>query len=149
MFQRGRDDRHAECAALGRDHGKTNPVDGHRALGHKILGHVRGRVKTPQREIALIAYVGDASYSVHMPQHEMPAEPAVGAHGPFEIDRMAGFQCAQGSARAALGRHLRHETVRVECRHGQTDAVNRDAVAQIQIVQHRFGDNGKVRAAAS
>ena len=70
-----------------------------------------------------------------MSGHDVPAKAAVRRHGAFQVHRTAYGQLGQGGAVQRLVHDIGGEPVGVELGHGQADAVDGDAVAQLGVFQ--------------
>ncbi len=68
---------------------------------------------------------------------DMAAEPPVGPQRPFQVDRPAGRQPAQGGHPQGLGRDVHDDMRPVAPDDGQADAVRRQAVAEGQLRPER------------
>ena len=74
-----------------------------------------------------------------MAADNMTAQAAGKCQCPFQIDGATNFQLSQRGALYGLRHHISPEAAAVKLRYRQADAVHRNAVTQLHILQHPAG----------
>src|SRR3954452_17786605 len=137
-LQRLRDQRDGEPVVADLAHGQRDTVDGDRALLHHIAQQRRVGVEGHHPRKSLLAGLADEAHPVHMPLHDMTAEPVGGAQRQLEVDLRPRLELAQRRAAQRLLHHVGAEQLAAaHARRGQADAVDRHAVALAQLAGQR------------
>ena len=137
------DDGDGKAPFRHRRHSEADAVDGDGALLHHIAQNLgRGLHRVPHGGV-VPADAGDLSHPVHMASHDVPAEAAVGRHGPLQVHPGPDGQPRQGGAVQGLVHDVGGKAPAPQGRDGEADAVDGDAVPDSRPLQHHFRPDGK------
>src|SRR5579875_1451622 len=118
------------------DHGQTDAGDCDESLLDDVAHDAGRRLKTNDEAVAVRSNLDDSSGRVHVPLNNVPTEPPVGRHRALQIHPPTGGEVSQGGPAQGFGLEIHCEGAVVTFDHGQTDAINSNAVADLQVVQY-------------
>ena len=130
LFERVRNEGDAEEGVADIDQREADAVDGDGAFGDHQLGEFGGHVEPHFHPLPFRLDARDGSEAVDVALHEVAAESGLRGEGAFQIDRIARLQTAQVGAGKRFAAGLEIPAIVGEFDHGETTAVDGDAVSQ-------------------
>ena len=122
---------------------QTDPINCDRSLFDAIPKQFFRNFNRKEQRLIFLATVSDPADTVNMPAHEVSAQSAVYLHGALEIHGVPHVQGSQVRDGQRLERNVRPEFLVRRSRHGQANAVHRDAVTDGKVFQDRPGEDGQ------
>src|SRR5919107_625301 len=126
-------DRDGERGVPHGDHRQANAVYADAPLLDDVAQHGLRRSKIPDLRSTLAPNVTNLPNPVHVPLHDVPAEPVRGAHRPLQVDRAPLDETSQSAAPQRLGHGVEDQRLTVELVHREAHAVHRHAVAHARV----------------
>jgi hypothetical protein len=129
-----------------RVHGEADPGQGDGAVQHRQRGDLARDLHVDQGVVAAVTNVTHGPHAVHVPLHQVPAEPVADLHRPLQVHPTPRLEPAEGGAAEGGGHRLHREAVRVQLHHRLAGAVHRHAVAERQPLAHPGRPHGEAHA---
>src|SRR6056297_3532742 len=127
---------------------QADTVQRHRTLVRNIARQALRRFEAHAPVVPVVVDVDQRRHAVDVTRYEMAAERVAGLQRRLQVDRRPGRQPSQRGQLERFGRCIGRERRRLRRQCGQTDAVDRDAVADLQAESgQRVGGDGQAFSA--
>ena len=120
---------------LDADDCKADPIDANAPLLDGVAQHAPGRGERPDLGIPFGPYLQHAPDAVHVPLHQMPAEPLPERQRALKVHNAAYFKLSQRGAPQRLLHRVENHDAPHGGLHGQTHPVDSDALPEANLLR--------------
>ena len=116
---------------------QADAVNGDGPFQDTMSQNLQWRFDREQDGVSILLAATNRADTVYVTSHEMPAEPFVDLHRAFQIQWRAGGELPESGHRQRFRRDLNGKSLFGLAHHGQTGAVDADAVPDFEVAHHR------------
>ena len=127
-----------ELRAIDRIDRQAGAIDGDRALERDVLGQFAWRADTELHGAGILFTRNHLTHAIDVTADQVPAEATGRRQGLLQIHPATGLEINEGGARERLTADIGPEAVARQLNGGQTDAIDRNTVAELDVAQIQF-----------